>query len=171
MPVDWLDGMGVVEAAQQTVSDWVALRNQVHHALLRVQASQKHHADAGRRDVNYNVGDLVLLATKNLHLQGPHKLQDCFVGPFQVLQKIGKMAYKLDLSGGRHRQALCSIHNVFHVSLLRPHRDNGLGTDVLPIDVDGEVEFEVETILKHRQIRGEDQYLVRWKGYDQSEDM
>ena len=33
------------------------------------------------------------------------------------------------------------------------------------------MEFEVESILKHRQIRGEDQYLVRWKGYDQSEDM
>ena len=74
MPVDLLDGMGVVEAAQQTVSDWVALRNQVHHALLRAQASQKRHADARRRDVNYNVGDLVLLATKNLRLQGPRKL-------------------------------------------------------------------------------------------------
>ena len=46
MPVDLLDGMGVVEAAQQTVSDWVALRNQVHHALLHVQASQKRYADA-----------------------------------------------------------------------------------------------------------------------------
>ena len=57
------------------------------------------------------------------------------------------------------------------MSLLRPHRDNGLGTDVPPIDVDGEVEFEVEAILKHRQIQGEDQYLVRWKGYDQSVDM
>ena len=32
------------------------------------------------------------------------------------------------------------------------------------------MEFELEAILKHRQIR-EDQYLVRWKGYDQSEDM
>ena len=46
MPVDLLDGMGVVEAAQQTVSDWSALCNQVHHALLRAQASQKHYADA-----------------------------------------------------------------------------------------------------------------------------
>ena len=89
MPVDLLDGMGVVEAAQQTVSDWVALRNQVHHALLRVQASQKRYADARRRDINYNVSDLVLLATKNLRLQGPRKLQDRFVGPFRVLQKIG----------------------------------------------------------------------------------
>ena len=83
-------------------------------------------------------------------------MQDHFVGPFQVLQKIGKMAYKLDLSGGRHRQALCNVHDVFYVSLLRSHRDNGLVTDIPPIDVDGEVEFEVETILKHRQIRGED---------------
>ena len=78
-----------------------------------------------------------------------------------MLQKIGKTAYKLDLSGGCHRQALRNIHDVFHVSLLRPHRDNELGTDVPPIDVDGDMEFEVETILKHRQIRGEDQYLVR----------
>ena len=70
MPVDSLEGMGVVEAAQQTVSDWVALSNQVHHALLCAQASQKHYADARCCDVNYNVGDLVLLATKNLRLHG-----------------------------------------------------------------------------------------------------
>ena len=89
MPVDLLDGMGVVEATQQTVNDWVALRNQVHHALLCAQASQKRYADARRRDINYNVGDLVILATKNLHLQGPRKLQDRFIGPFRVLQKIG----------------------------------------------------------------------------------
>ena len=88
-----------------------------------------------------------------------------------MLQKIGQTAYKLDLLGGRHHQALRNIHDVFHVSLLRPHRDNRLGTDVPPIDVNGEVEFEVEAILKHRQIQGEDQYLVRCQGYDQSEDM
>ena len=121
MSVDLLDGMGVVEAAQQTVSDWVALRNQVHHTLLHAHVLQKHYADTQCHDVNYNVGNLVLLAIKNLRLQGPRKLQDRFVGPFRVLQRIGKMAYKLDLSGGRHRQALRNIHDVFHVTLLRPH--------------------------------------------------
>ena len=88
-----------------------------------------------------------------------------------MLQKIGETVYKLDLSVGCYHQALRGIHDIFHVSLLRPHRNNGLKTDVPPIEVDGDVEFEVEAILKHRQIRGEDQYLVRWKGYDQSEDM
>ena len=156
MPVDLLDGMGVVEAVQQTVSDWVALRNQVHHALLHAQGSQKHYADARCCDINFNVCNSILLATKNLRLQGPRKLQDRFVAPFRVLQKIGKMAYKLDLSGGRYRQALQYIHDIFHMSLLRAHRDNGLGTDIPPMNIDGEVEFEVETILKHRKIRGED---------------
>ena len=74
MPVDLLDGTGVVEAAQQTVSDWVALHNQVHHALLREQASQKRYTDAQCCDINYNIANLVLLATKNLNLQGPPKL-------------------------------------------------------------------------------------------------
>ena len=156
MPADLLDAMGVVEAAQQTVSDWVALRNQIHHALLHSQALQKRYADARCHDVNFNVGDSVLFATKSLCLQGPRKLQDRFVGPFRVLQKIGQMAYKLDLSGGRYRQALRNIHDVFHMSLLRPHHDNRLGTDIPPIDINGDVEFEVEAILKHRQIRGED---------------
>ena len=72
------------------------------------------------------------------------------------MQKIGKMAYKLDRSKGCHRKALRNVHDVFHVSLLRPHRDNVLGTDIPPIEVDGDMEFEVESILKHRQIKGED---------------
>ena len=79
-------------ACKVTAHLTVALRNQVHHALLHAQASQKRYADARCRDVNYNDGDLVLLATKNLRLQGPRKLQDRFVGPFRVLQKIGKTA-------------------------------------------------------------------------------
>ena len=74
MPVDLLDGMGVVEATQQTVSDWVALCNQGHCALLCAQALQKRYADARCHDVNYSVGSLVLLATKNLRLQGRRKL-------------------------------------------------------------------------------------------------
>ena len=144
MPVDLLDGMGIIEAMQQTVSDWVALRNQVHHGLLCAQVLQKHYTDARRRDINFNVGNSVLLATKILRLQEPHKLQNCFIGLFRVLQKISNMAYKLDLSGGRYHQVLCNIHGVFHVSLLRPHHDNGLGIDVPPIDVNGDLEFEVE---------------------------
>ena len=112
----------------------------------------------------------MLLSTKNLRLQGPRKLQDRFVGPFPVLQRIGKTAYRLDLSG-QHQQALHGIHDVFHVSLLRPYNSNGMEARVPPIVVDETEEYEVERILQHRALRGKTQYLVRWKGYDQSEDM
>ena len=88
-----------------------------------------------------------------------------------MIQRIGEAAYKLNLSGGRNRQALCGIDDIVDVNVLRPHGKNGLGMDIPPIEVDGEVEFEVEKILKQRQLIGEDQYLVRWKGFDQSEDM
>lgn len=111
------------------------------------------------------------MSTRNLRLQGPRKLQDRFVGPFKVIKRIGQTAYKLDLEGGRHRQALRGVHDVFHVSLLRPYDDNGLGTTVPAIEVDGEQEFEVSAILKHRVVRGEDQYLTSFTGFDASENM
>ena len=74
MPVDLLGGMGVFEAMQHTVTDWVALCNQVQHALLHAQALQKHYADAQYHDFAFNIGNLVLLATKNLWLQRSCKL-------------------------------------------------------------------------------------------------
>ena len=39
-----------------------------------------------------------------------------------------------------------------------------------PVVIDESEEYEVERILQHRELRGKTQYLVRWKGYDQSED-
>ena len=51
MPVKMMGGTGVVEDAQHTITDWVALRNQVQHAELCAQASQKSYANAGCRDV------------------------------------------------------------------------------------------------------------------------
>ena len=78
------------------------------------------------------------------------------------------MACKLDL-GTR----LKGVHNVFHISLLRPYRTGGDGVSPPePIVVDGTAEFEVERILAHRDHRGRArEYLVRWAGHDSSEDL
>ena len=66
--------------------------------------------------MSFAVGGKVLQSTRNLNLTGSRKFKDRYVGPFIVQQRIGKVAYKLDLSS---RAALCNIHPVFHVSLLR----------------------------------------------------
>ena len=53
----------------------------------------------------------VLLSSKTLHLAATRKLWSRFVGPFRVLEHVGKTAYRLDLRG-----RFKDINNVFHVS-------------------------------------------------------
>ena len=63
----------------------------------------------------FAVGDKVLLSTRNLNLTGSHKFKDRYVGPFVIQQRIGEVAFKLDLSTST---ALRNVHPVFHISLL-----------------------------------------------------
>ncbi|GJP64195.1 hypothetical protein CLOP_g21210, partial [Closterium sp. NIES-67] len=69
------------------------------------------------------------------------------------------------------------IHNAFHVQLLKPYRDPNtifVGSQPpppAPVLVQNEPEYEVESVLAHRHCRnGTVELLIRWKGYDPSED-
>ena len=66
--------------------------------------------------MSFAVGDKFLLSTRNLNLTGSRKFKDKFVGPFVVQQRIGEVAYRLDLSSCA---ALRNVNLVFHVSWLR----------------------------------------------------
>ena len=101
-----------------------------------------------------------------MQLPGSRKLAPRWVGPFTIVRRIGETAYELDL-----KQKYARIHPVFHVSLLKKHMAGGASpAPPDPIEVDGQQEYEVEKILGHRQLRNRTQYLVRWRGYDASED-
>jgi len=128
---------------------------------------QKRYADRRRRDVVFDVGEKVWLSTRNLRLAVPScKFADRFVGPFTILEKVGPVAYRLDLSASK----LSTLHNVFHVSLLRAFRDNGFGASAPAIEVqDEDIEWEVSGILAHRTKAGEPQFLVGFAGFDDSE--
>ena len=45
--------------------------------------------------------------------------------------------------------------NIFHVSLLSPYLSNGLATEVPPVELDGELEYEIATIKGHHVSHGE----------------
>ena len=89
------------------------------------------------------MGEKVLLSSKTLHIAGIRKLWARFVGPFRVIERIGKAAHRLDLKG-----RFMDIHNVFYVSQLRNHIPGGSSTNPSePIQVKGEEHFEVEALL------------------------
>ena len=47
------------------------------------------------------------------------------------------------------------LHDVFHVNLLRHYLSNGLDYEAPPIKIDGEEQYEVQAIRKHRVVHGE----------------
>lgn len=132
----------------------------------RAQEQMVKHYNKKHAERTFQEGELVLLSSRHIRIRrASRKLADRYIGPFEVLKKIGKNAYRLQLPPKYGR-----IHNTFHVSLLEPfHRRPGY---VVPeaIDIDNEEEWEVEKILDMRETRQGKQYLVRWKGFSEAED-
>ena len=93
------------------------------------------------------------------------KLKPRWVGPFEILEKRSPVVYRLKFGRGYQ------IHDVFHVSKLKPYvaspaRFAGRPTDPPPpIEVEGHTEYEVEAILDHARVGRGWSYLVKWKGY------
>ena len=110
----------------------------------------------------------MLLNTKHINFKGPNcrKLLPKFIGPFGVKKLCGPAAVQLELPPGY------KIHDVFHVSLVKPYKARKEGGNYQPppaLIVDGNVFWSVNMILRHRDrkigrktVR---EFLVSWEGY------
>ena len=99
------------------------MQDLLEHAMDHLEKAreyQKKYHNRRHRYQEHAVGDWVLLSTHNLHLAAVKKLPQHYVRPFQVLQRVGQCAYRLDLKG-----RFASVHDVFHVSQLNPHVAGG----------------------------------------------
>ena len=89
---------------------------QIRQNLLAAQSRQKSYADIRRRDLEFAVGDLVLLRvspTKGIVRFGTTgKLSPRYISPFKIIARVGSLAYHLQLP-----DSLKGVHNVFHVSM------------------------------------------------------
>jgi hypothetical protein len=160
------------QALLQQLRDAMAVAKQ---RLLEAQQSQAMYANRRRRDVTFNVGDEVWLSTANLNLhEHSRKVTGRWVGPFIIDEVKSPVTYRLRLP--THWR----IHNMFHVSRLKPYYvDDGQFPGRAQINrpppelVDGEEEYIVERILDHRVRRhgraSRIEYLVKWLGYTDSD--
>jgi hypothetical protein len=140
-------------------------------ALALAKANQERNANQSRRELEFNVGDRVLLNSYHVNLASQalrpsKKLQHRFIGPYTITTKISPVAYKLELPANLH------IHPVFHVSLLRPYQDPTV-IDHRPIPtppppamtIEDHIEYEVDYILDQRTRFRHTEFLVKWMGY------
>ncbi|GJP68352.1 hypothetical protein CLOP_g25071 [Closterium sp. NIES-67] len=161
-----------VQPAHDFITTMHQLRDRTHKRLLDIQQQQKRQADRHRNDHTITVTDQVLLDTRNLDISHlPSKLRPRFCGPFLVEAQLTPVTFRLCLP------TTWKIHNTFYVQLLKPYRDPNtifVGRQPPPpppVVIQNEPEYEVESVLAHRRRRnGTVELLIRWKGYDPSED-
>ncbi|GKA71590.1 hypothetical protein Tco_0777729 [Tanacetum coccineum] len=119
----------------ELVQETIEKISQIKDRLKAARDRQKSYADKRRKPLQFSVGDHVLLKVspwKDVVRFGKKgKLAPRFVGPFEIVEKVGLVAYRLDL----HKK-LNGVHDTFHVSNLKKCLvDPKLFDEILNVDL------------------------------------
>ena len=119
----------------------------IRQRIQTAQSRQKSYSDNRRRDLEFEVGDKVFLKVlprKGMIRQGKWgKLGPRYVGPFEILQRIGQVAYRLQLP-----TSLGGMHDVFHVSRLRKYNP-----DPQHVLLPEEVDLQADLTFKEKPVK------------------
>ena len=114
----------------------------IRQRLLTAQIRQKSYADVRRRPLEFEVGDHVFLKVMPkrgvVRFEKREKLSPRFIRPFEILKRVGTVAYRLALP-----PSMSGVNEVFHVSMLRKYTpDPAYVVDWGQIEVDTDETFE-----------------------------
>ena len=124
----------------------------IRQRLLIDQSWQKSYADVRRRPLEFEVGDHVFLKVmpkrEVVRFEKRKKLSPRFIRPFEILERVGTVAYRLALP-----PSMSGVHEVFHVYMLRrytPDPTHVVDWGEIEVDTDGTFEEGPVCIMDSR---------------------
>jgi len=141
--------------------------------LTRAQNRMKSQVDKNRTHIEFQMGDLVYVKLQpyrqnSVAMRTCHELAAKYFGPFPVLARIGRVAYKLQLPSSAR------VHPVFHISQLKKHVDSAPVQGFMPeIDEEGLIMAQSVAVLDRRLgkkgNRAEVYVLIQWSNTSKEE--
>jgi hypothetical protein len=113
-PLNWIEPGEKAIFDPDIIVEAEAMVHRIHENLKVAKLRQESYANKRRRPLQFEAGDHVYLkvspmkGVKRFVVTG--KLSPRYIGPFPVLEKCGKVAYKLELP-----PSLAGVHDIFHI--------------------------------------------------------
>ncbi|GKF18536.1 hypothetical protein Tco_0063454, partial [Tanacetum coccineum] len=145
-PVCWAEVGQVqltsLEIVQETTEKIIQIKQRMQVARDR----QKSYVDLKRKSMDFQVRDKVMLKVSPwkgvVHFGKQGKLNPMYVGAFKVLEKVGSIAYKLELP-----KELSRVYNTFHISNLKKcYADEPLAVPLDGLHFDDKLQFVEEPV-------------------------
>ncbi|GJR93332.1 putative reverse transcriptase domain-containing protein [Tanacetum coccineum] len=153
-PVCWAEVGEVQLTGPDLVQETTEKIIQIKQRIQAARDRQKSYANLKRKPMEFQVGDRVMLEVSPwkgvVHFGKRGKLNPRYVRPFKVLEKVGSVAYKLELP-----QELSRVHNTFHVSNLKKcYSDEPLAVPLEGLHIDDKLQFVEEPVeIMEREVK------------------
>jgi hypothetical protein len=169
-PVSWDNLANRVVVGPDLLREMEEQMIKIKQHLKASQDRQKSYDNKGRTHRESKVGDHVFLKVKanrsSLKLGNCSKLASRYCGPFEILERIGPVYYKISFPSS------IAVHNVFHVSLLKkyiPDANHVIDWNVIQVEQEGAFQVHPVHILdrkiKQLQNRAIEIVKVQWTWY------
>ncbi|KAL0544581.1 hypothetical protein IC582_019698 [Cucumis melo] len=140
--------------------------------MQAAQSRQKSYVDVRRKDLEFDVGDKVFLKVAHMKdvllFEKKGKLSPRFVGPIEILERVGPLVYRLALL-----PSLSVVHDMFHVLMLRKYMtDPSHVVDYDPLEIDENLSYAKQPVKilarEVKMLRNREIPLVKvlWKNHN-----